>query len=251
MGQFISVDSSDFIKPMHPFMMECLTKYSLEEMVTYLSPFVTENRKEKIERVLQMRLSSLSVATESPTDIHNALAIVRTAEAMGVSTMHIIDHELRRKEGKGTMQGANMWSHVHFYASLEEYITMMQHMGIRVAAAVADGSSTLDSISLTSPTCFLFGNEMRGLTKEAVAHADDTFTLPMYGMTSSYNLSVAAALTLREVTQRKRQELGGTPDISAEEKLYETVVSYIRTIGFDSSEKILREMQCRAVNSSH
>ena len=247
-GKYIPIDTEELTSVVHPFMLDCLTKYSLEEMEEWLSPFITDERKGKIADVLQSRLTTLSVACESPTDIHNALAIVRTAEALAVPTMHVIDHELRKKEGRGTMQGANMWSHVHFHRELAQYRVAMQAGGIKVAAAVAEGGNTLSDIPLDEKVCFLFGNEMRGLTEEAVEFADYTFTLPMYGMTSSYNLSIAAALTLKEVTDRKRAMLNGASDITAKNLLYETVVSYVRTLGFDTSEKMLREMQCRAKN---
>lgn len=45
----------------------------------------------------------------------------------------------------------------------------------------------------------VFGNERRGVSKAAVQHADGAFFLPMSGLTQSFNISVAVAMSLYAV----------------------------------------------------
>jgi len=59
----------------------------------------------------------------------------------------------------------------------------------------------------TRPTAFLLGNEDLGLSPEALAVADERVAIPMTGLGTSLNVSVAAALLLFEA-QRQRQAAG-------------------------------------------
>ena len=62
-------------------------------------------------------------------------------------------------------------------------------------------------MDFTLPTCLLLGNEDGGLTPEALAGADGVVAIPMEGMGTSLNVSVAAALLLFEA-QRQRRAAG-------------------------------------------
>ncbi|HNG90705.1 MAG TPA: TrmH family RNA methyltransferase, partial [Saprospiraceae bacterium] len=60
---------------------------------------------------------------------------------------------------------------------------------------------------LAQPTALLFGNEDEGLSPEALALADGTFTIPQSGFAESLNISVACAVSLFEA-KRQRMERG-------------------------------------------
>jgi TrmH family RNA methyltransferase len=51
---------------------------------------------------------------------------------------------------------------------------------------------------LALPTAWLFGNEARGLTDDALALADTALRLPIYGRAESLNLATAASVCLYE-----------------------------------------------------
>ena len=50
----------------------------------------------------------------------------------------------------------------------------------------------------------VFGNEHRGVSPEALVHADGSLVIPMMGMVQSLNISVACAVTLYEVLRQRR-----------------------------------------------
>ena len=54
------------------------------------------------------------------------------------------------------------------------------------------------------PVALVFGSEGPGISEAARAEADLFVRIPMYGFTESFNISVAAALTLQTVTHRVR-----------------------------------------------
>ena len=55
-----------------------------------LAPFVARERKERIVSVVERRLVGVTVLLERPYDPHNAAAVLRSCEAMGLSHVHIV-----------------------------------------------------------------------------------------------------------------------------------------------------------------
>jgi tRNA (guanosine-2'-O-)-methyltransferase len=70
------------------------------------------------------------------------------------------------------------------------------------------------------PTALVFGNEMRGLTDEAVDQSDGQLVIPMLGMAQSLNISVACAVVLYEA-MRQRREAGAyaTPKLADSDRV--------------------------------
>jgi tRNA (guanosine-2'-O-)-methyltransferase len=58
---------------------------------------------------------------------------------------------------------------------------------------------------MTVPVALVFGNEMRGVSEEAIKGADGLISLPMLGMIQSLNISVACAISLYEAMRQRRQ----------------------------------------------
>lgn len=65
-------------------------------------------------------------------------------------------------------------------------------------------SRDLYELDLTRPTAFVFGNEQRGASEEALAAADGNVIIPMMGMVQSLNILVACAVSLYEALRQRR-----------------------------------------------
>ena len=63
------------------------------------------------------------------------------------------------------------------------------------------------NVDYTRPTVLLLGSELRGVSADAAALADHHASLPMRGLATSLNVSVAAALFLYEAA-RQREAAG-------------------------------------------
>ena len=68
-------------------------------MVDTLRPILTDDRAERIEEVLDQRLTSVTVVLENPYDPHNGAAAIRSIEGLGLTSMHVI-------EGTGTFRNS-------------------------------------------------------------------------------------------------------------------------------------------------
>ena len=217
---------------------ELLKVYPNEKIIETLIPFLTEERMQTIDQVLTNRMRSVQIAIERPYDIHNGLAVVRTGEALGVSHIHFIKTQMKKGQGKGTTKGTMKWIHLHRHPSLQEFHKAKGD--ILLAGASADGEMSLENLPLDHPICFLFGNEKEGISDEAKKGCDLLFRVPMFGMVESYNLSVAAAITLYDYLRKKRKKLQRNGDLDLQEMIEEKARFYVRSLGIEQSSEILK-----------
>ncbi len=200
------------------------------ELLEKIEPLLTEQRKARIDAVLNYRLSNIHLALEAPSDINNALATIRTAEALGIDTVHIIKAEGHARTAHGMTIGAVYWVNVHYHASLNAFLNWLrvQTKIFKLAGAKMDGEYALNNVPLTDPLCILLGNEHRGLSEEAIKACDFTFHIPMCGMSESLNLSVCAAISLYDITQRLR--IHADNDLTASELLERKTKFYTQSV---------------------
>lgn len=181
-----------------------------------LSPLVGPERQRRIDDVVGARLQGLTLLIENLHDPHNGAAVLRSAEAIGITAVHVIEAaEPFRFSGEVT-QGCEKWLEICRYASVEAGYGALRAAGYVIYAAAPDAEARFDDLDFTRPAAIAIGNEHAGLTPDAQARADVRFSLPMAGMTRSFNLSVAAALALASAARSRRQSLGASGDLSSD-----------------------------------
>ncbi len=213
-----------------------LDRYGLSFVALELSKYLTSNRIERIDKVLSGRIKSIEVAFESPCDIHNAMAAFRTAEAIGLMKTHVINAQFKRSKGKKTTQGAHRWLNINYFNELSSFLKTNNTL---LVGAMPDATAEIKDIPLDKNICLVFGNEMAGLSLNAIKNCDMLYKIPIHGMSKSYNLSVSCAISLHEVVQRKRQILGSSGDLSSSELELEKAWYYFLSLGMSLSERIL------------
>ncbi|MGI8484778.1 MAG: TrmH family RNA methyltransferase [Thermomicrobiales bacterium] len=182
----------------------------------------TDRRYHRISSVLQHRQLDLTVVMEDVHDPHNASAVLRSCDGVGVLDVHLVyTHEMppRQSFGRTTSASAAKWMRLHYHDSIEACYAELRRKNFSIwATALNDESRGLYTLDLVRPTAFVFGNEMRGVTKAAEDLADGTIYIPMHGMVESLNISVACAVTLYEA-MRQRMQSGSyeRPTLGADE----------------------------------
>jgi len=182
--------------------------------------FRTEKRVEKIKWVLGKRQPSFRIVIENIHDPHNVSAIFRTCDAAGVPKVSLVYNiEKFPKIGKKSSASAYKWIEREKYKSIEEcYNQLRKETFIIYASSLNSDSKNIYDLDFTKKTAIVFGNEHRGLSKEAEEGADETFFIPMYGMVQSLNVSVSAAITIYEaLRQRSLQGLYDESELSQKE----------------------------------
>ena len=168
----------------------------------------TPRRQERIAHVLRRRQTTLTVVLEDVHDPHNASAVLRSCDAVGVLDVHLVyvhEESPRTSFGRTTSASAAKWIRTRFHDSIEDCYANLRADGFSIwATALQPESQDLYALDLNRPTALVFGNEMRGVSGAAIAGADGTLFIPMQGMVESLNISVACAVSLYEAMRQRR-----------------------------------------------
>lgn len=181
-----------------------------KELIAHLKDFVTKERWQTLNRVLEERTRHLCVVLEDIYQPHNASAVLRSCDCFGVQDVHIIENEHNFRPSKGVTIGADQWLSIekHDAAELnntEACFEKLRKRGYRIVATTPHRDEvTIDELPVEPKTALVFGAELKGLSDEAMDLADGFVKVPIYGFSESYNVSVSAALCLYEFSKRMR-----------------------------------------------
>ncbi|MFT5813205.1 MAG: tRNA (guanosine-2'-O-)-methyltransferase [Psychroserpens sp.] len=169
---------------------------------------MTPDRLQRINSMLDQRQPDLTVCMEGVHKTHNLAAVVRTADAVGVSDVHAVwKNEIMRLSG-GSAAGSQNWIDVHNYSNTEDAINELKKQGMQVLVTnLSDTAVDFREIDYTKPTAIILGQEKFGASEKALEMADQDIIIPMVGMVQSLNVSVACSVVLYEA-QRQRQAVG-------------------------------------------
>jgi len=168
----------------------------------------TEERTEKVERVLSFRRPDLHVVLEEVTNTHNASAVVRTCDAAGILYMDIISSDREPfPVNKAISTRAEKWLHFTYYSSTRTCLKKLKKQGFKIVATqLGDKSLPYTDLDYTQPMALVFGNEAEGISDEAIELSDYVVKIPMFGMAQSLNLSVSVGIILYEAIRQRLQK---------------------------------------------
>ena len=166
-------------------------------------------RAEKIKRAMENRQRDLSIYLHMVSNPHNLSAIIRTAEAVGVSDIYFSMREgVPFEISSRVTMGAHKWVNIHEVVDPKEFLRSMKSKGFNlVATALREDAMDFRNYDYTKKTLIILGNESEGLEDWVIDFADYVLIIPMYGMVQSLNVSVAAGVILYEAL-RQREEKG-------------------------------------------
>ncbi|GAX14286.1 tRNA (guanosine-2'-O-)-methyltransferase [Fistulifera solaris] len=192
----------------------------------------------KAEAVIRLRTSSITVVVERCTNDHNYSAILRTAEALGIQNVWLIDppamtdgagvvedcskngqprqmtvklsaEEIeQRKQHRLFAQNATEWLTIKDFKTTAECLAHCRKTGHQVwvtdlsQKAVPLTKQDLDESGnwpLPSKIAIVMGTESVGVSQEMLDNADLRVYLPLRGYADSLNLSVATALVIHQL----------------------------------------------------
>jgi tRNA (guanosine-2'-O-)-methyltransferase len=181
--------------------------------------FLLPERRARIDEVVAGRTRTLTLVLEAFADPQNVNAVVRTAEALGLQELHVVEGPQKRWDrNKKISQNADKWLDVVRWKGTAECLSALRDRGFRVYATHLDGEALpLQSLSFAEPVALVLGNEHRGVSAEALALADERFVIPMSGFSRSLNVSVAAAIALWRAVERRVAERGRHGDLPGAE----------------------------------
>lgn len=169
---------------------------------------MTPEQFAKLQRALDRRQPDLTVFLDAVNKAQNLTAIIRTADAVGIQQLHASSASDTVRLQQMIAGGAKHWVAVTPHRSTRTGLAALKAEGWRLVAAHG-GAGTRDyrDVDYTAKVALIVGGESVGLSDAARAAADDQIAIPMQGLGTSLNVSVAVGVILAEA-QRQRLAAG-------------------------------------------
>lgn len=174
-------------------------KESLWEMLT-------EERKVRIENTLKNRTTSTTIVLDRVFHEHNISAVIRSADAFGISNIHLLSPNFSSQ--RGISLGAEKWVNIKLHSDTQSMIAELKNENFKLVGLVPpnpenqlEGTNKVDNIPISSlpfeeKLALVFGSEGEGISEELINACEIKAHIPQYGFVESLNVSVACAITL-------------------------------------------------------
>ncbi|TKD60711.1 RNA methyltransferase [Flavobacterium sp. ASW18X] len=176
------------------------------DLLAYLQGYLTEERKLRFEEILANRTNYLTVAIEDVYQLHNTSAIIRSCDAFGIQSAHVIEDRFGKRLDKNIAMGAQQWVDVKRYGTPEACLSYLKAEGYTIVATTPHGNCVdLPDFEFKGKTALFFGTERTGLSDAILQQADLNLKVPMVGFSESLNVSVSAAITVQVLADKLRK----------------------------------------------
>lgn len=172
---------------------------------------MTEGRMRRLVQTAERRQRGLMLLMEDVHNAHNLAAISRSCDAFGVQqvtfTLENFANFDPQRIPEVTATGTAKWLDYRFFTEgTAQALATLQGEGWHIlATSLRPGSQPIQQIDFTQydKLALMVGNERDGLSPAALEHADGHMYIPMHGFAQSFNVSVAAAISLYEITRQR------------------------------------------------
>ncbi len=184
-----------------------------EGVIETLEPLALDERRQRLWAVIRGRIGNVTVLMDAPHDPHNAAAVLRTCDGLGVPRVHIVPRGEDFAVGRTVAKGAERWIEVVSHPTPEQALAALHDQGFTTVATHPEGNLAPEDLAKLPRVALILGNEHDGLRDALHEGARESVRVPMRGFVESFNVSVAAAVLLYAAT------LGRQGDLSRAEQL--------------------------------
>ena len=150
--------------------------------------------REAIVADIDKRRHPLHIAIENFGNDANIGAVVRTANAFAVDTVHIVGR--RRWNRRGAMV-TDRYQRLCHHDTTADLLAFAADAGLTVVAVDnVPGAQRLEDTTLPEHCLLVFGQEGPGITDATKAGAERTVSIAQFGSTRSINAAVAAGVAM-------------------------------------------------------
>ena len=147
--------------------------------------------------------SSLLLALDGLTDPQNLGAIIRSAEALGAQGLILPQRRSAGLTGSVAKVAAGALEHlpVARVVNLNRSLEKLKNEGYTVLGLAEEGPTTLSETKFEGPLVVVVGSEDKGISLITRRLCDQLVRIPLRGVTTSLNASVATSIFLYEVAR--------------------------------------------------
>jgi len=138
-------------------------------------------------------------------DHHNISAVTRTCEGMGILNVHVISSDyLKNYAARSVTKNSDKWLNLHYYESAKEILPILKENGYQIwTAHLSKESTDLHKLHIPDKIALVLGSEKDGPSEDTKELTDKFIYLPIHGFIESYNVSVASALLLQLIKEKR------------------------------------------------
>lgn len=184
-----------------------LTRKNHQGVFAFLSPIEFHNIEDLLPQIYEQGKNPFILILDRVSDVRNFGAIARTAECVGVDAI-IVPHKGSASinaDAVKTSTGALFNIPVCKESSLKKTVQFLQNSGIQIVGATEKAVDFVYDADFTVPTAVLMGSEEDGISNDLLKISDKIVKLPMFGTTSSLNVSVACGVLMFEVIRQRAE----------------------------------------------
>tara|TARA_B100000700_G_scaffold208686_1_gene229439 strand:+ start:744 stop:1916 length:1173 start_codon:yes stop_codon:yes gene_type:complete len=181
-----------------------ITKGAVHQgIVLQIAASKTYDLKNLIEACKPFGDSSLLLALDGLTDPQNLGAIIRSAEALGAQGLILPQRRSAGLTGSVAKVAAGALEHlpVARVVNLNRSLEKLKDEGYRVVGLAEEGDLTLPEVKFQGPLVVVVGAEDKGISLITRRLCDQLIRIPLKGVTTSLNASVATSIFLYEVAR--------------------------------------------------
>lgn len=194
------------------------------KLVVELMQFLSNERFEKMQRVVKERSRRVLTVFENTHHAHNISAVLRSVDTFGFLDLFFVysNPHMRFRAADSIDRGASQWLFPRRFDSIQECAEILKANNYKIAVvSLPDFSRTSQNYvnQLPSFSCgdfhkdnfhnfvqenkiaLIFGSELFGVSKEWNEFADMYVHVDMFGFTESLNVSVCAGIILHSLRQ--------------------------------------------------
>jgi tRNA G18 (ribose-2'-O)-methylase SpoU len=158
-------------------------------------------------------MKKIIIILDNIRSVHNVGSLFRTADGFGVSEIFLcgttptpIDRFGReRSDFKKVSLGAEKtisWKH---FETTEQAILFLKQEGFQILALEQnERSQDLNTFVSEKKFALVLGTEVTGMSQEILNYCNVILEIPMFGSKESFNVSIAGAIAMYELSQNKK-----------------------------------------------
>ncbi|MEI8133885.1 MAG: RNA methyltransferase [bacterium] len=145
---------------------------------------------------------------ENIRSMYNVGSIFRTSDGARIEAIYTVGYTPHppRKEIEKTALDATRTVPTKHFASVTEAIEACSSRGMKIAAleVATNSKSVFDIVATDFPMALVVGNEITGVSEEAMSRCDFSIEIPMFGAKHSLNVAVAYGIAIFECRRVSR-----------------------------------------------
>src|SRR5262249_42739566 len=139
-----------------------VNRYGAEGVIAWLSPLLGEDRRQLLARVVAERRTDVTVLLDRFYDPHNNAAVLRSAEAFGLCSVHVVPGAQGAQFSTNVSQGVEKWIDHTTHRSTDAACDALEAQGYLLVGA--DASGVAPEMLPPGKICLVMGAEKPGLS---------------------------------------------------------------------------------------